>query len=83
MTYLYLKSQSDDNIRKEVNYLSCNLPAMTRSFFFQLQEVIQNIRSTFYETIERNTWMTNDTKKVALAKVSPMRRELSQSLNDL
>lgn len=35
----------------------------------QLQEVILNIRGTFYETIKRNTWMTNDTKKVALAKV--------------
>jgi len=32
--------------------------------------VILNIRSTFYETIKRNTWMTNDTKKVALAKVN-------------
>lgn len=65
MTYLYLKSQSDDNIREE------------------LQEVILNIRSTFYETIKRNTWMTNDTKKVALAKAQRMSEFIAYPLEAL
>ncbi|CAF4845836.1 unnamed protein product, partial [Rotaria magnacalcarata] len=65
MTYLYLKSQSDDNIREE------------------LQELIQNIRSTFYETIKRNTWMTNDTKKVALAKAQLMSEFIAYPLEIL
>jgi predicted metalloendopeptidase len=70
MTYLYLKSQTDDNIREEVTIISTvySLEPLHLSSQ-QLQEVILNIRSTFYETIKRNTWMTNDTKKVALAKV--------------
>ncbi|CAF0910418.1 unnamed protein product [Adineta steineri] len=65
MTYLYLKSQTDDNIREE------------------LQEVILNIRSTFYETIKRNTWMTNDTKKVALAKAQLMSEFIAYPLEAL
>ncbi|CAF0755640.1 unnamed protein product [Rotaria sordida] len=65
MTYLYLKSQSDDSIREE------------------LQELILNIRSTFYETIKRNSWMTNDTKKVALAKAQLMSEFIAYPLETL
>ncbi|CAF4333439.1 unnamed protein product, partial [Rotaria magnacalcarata] len=38
---------------------------------------------TFYETIKRNTWMTNDTKKVALAKAQLMSEFIAYPLEIL
>ncbi|CAF0963262.1 unnamed protein product, partial [Didymodactylos carnosus] len=65
MTYIYLKSQTEVNIREE------------------LQELIQNIRETFYETITINKWMTNDTKNVALAKAQRMSEFIAYPLEAL
>ncbi|MEO6820573.1 MAG: M13 family metallopeptidase, partial [Ginsengibacter sp.] len=43
----------------------------------RIDELVQNVISTFGERIKGNTWMTDSTKELALAKLSKIRRKIA------